>query len=79
MNNLLTTTSDSDNDTGLPKWQQPEKMAGRVVLVGLIGAAVYFWGSILPFLVDVVFNSVKLGIGLGVLFVLFLLATNKRI
>ena len=79
MNNLLTTTSDSDNDTGLPKWQQPEKMAGRVVLVGLIGAAVYFWGAILPSLVDIVFNSVKLGIGLGVLFVLFLLATNKRI
>ena len=77
MNTLLTTTS--DNDTGLPKWQQPEKMAGRVVLLGLVGAAVYYWGVILPFLVDMVFNSVKLGIGLGVLFGVFLLATNKRI
>ena len=77
MNTLL--TASSDQDTGLPKWQQPEKIAGRVFLAGLVGTAVYFWGSILPFLVDMVFDTVKLGIGLGVLFVLFLLATNKRI
>ncbi|MFC7669524.1 hypothetical protein ACFQT0_20790 [Hymenobacter humi] len=77
MNTLLTTSSDTG--TGLPKWQKPEKIAGRVVLLGLVGAAVYYWGKILPFLVDIVFNSVKLGIGLGVLFVLFLLVTNKRI
>ena len=77
MNTLI--SSSSNSDTGLPKWQQPEKMAGRVVLLGLAGAAVYYWGVILPFLVDVVFNSVKLGLGLGALFVLFLLATNKRI
>ncbi|MBD2770530.1 hypothetical protein IC235_21810, partial [Hymenobacter sp. BT664] len=76
MNSLL---SSSENDTSLPKWQQPEKVAGRVVLAGLVGAAVYFWGQILPFLVDMVFDTVKLGIGLGTLFVLFLLATNKRI
>ena len=76
MNNLL---SSSDSDSGLPKWQQPEKVAGRLVLLGLAGTAVYFWGSILPFLVDMVFDTVKLGIGLGVLFVLFLLGTNKRI
>jgi phage shock protein A len=68
-----------DSAPGLPKWQQPEKMAGRVVLLGLAGAAVYYWGVILPFLVDMVFDTVKLGIGLGSLFVLFLLATNKRI
>ena len=68
-----------DSAPGLPKWQQPEKVAGRVVLIGLVGTAVYFWGSILPFLVDMVFDTVKLGIGLGTLFVLFLLATNKRI
>jgi hypothetical protein len=77
MNTLLTTTSDTD--TGLPKWQKPEKMAGRVVLLGAAGAAVYYWGVILPFLVDMVFDTVKLGIGLGALFVLFLLVTNKRI
>jgi hypothetical protein len=77
MNTLLSSPSDQDN--GLPKWQQPEKIAGRVVLLGLVGTAVYFWGRILPFLVDMVFDTVKLGIGLGVLFVLFLLATNKRI
>ena len=40
---------------------------------------VYYWGLILPFLVDIIFNTVKLGFGLGALFVLFLLATNKRI
>jgi len=77
MNTSLTTTF--NDDTGLPKWQQPEKMANRVFLVGLAGTAVYFWGAILPFLVDIVFDTVKLGIGLGALFVLFLLATNKRI
>ena len=77
MNTLM--PFDSDSDAGLPKWQQPEKIAGRVVLLGLVGMAIYFWGAILPFLVDMVFDTVKLGIGLGVLFVLFLLATNKRI
>ena len=66
-------------ETELPKWQQPEKIAGRVFLLGLVGTAVYFWGHILPFLVDMVFDTVKLGIGLAVLFGLFLLATNKRI
>ncbi|GAA4051747.1 hypothetical protein GCM10022409_43270 [Hymenobacter glaciei] len=76
MNTLPSLNSDSSE---LPKWQQPEKMAGRVLMVGLAGAAVYYWGVILPFLVDMVFDTVKLGIGLGVLFVLFLLATNKRI
>ena len=63
----------------LPKWQQPEKVAGWVMLAGAAGAGVYYWGRILPFLVDVVFNSVKLGIGIGALFVLFLLVTNRRI
>ena len=76
MNTLPSFNSESSE---LPKWQQPEKMAGRVVMLGLAGAAVYYWGVILPFLVDMVFDTVKLGIGLGVLFVLFLLATNKRI
>src|SRR6476646_8492041 len=76
MNTLPSFNSESSE---LPKWQQPEKMAGRVLLVGLAGAAVYYWGVILPFLVDMVFDTVKLGIGLGTLFVLFLLATNKRI
>ena len=76
MNTLPSLNSESSE---LPKWQQPEKMAGRVVLLGLAGAAVYYWGVILPFLVDMVFDTVKLGIGLGTLFVLFLLATNKRI
>ena len=63
----------------LPKWQQPEKVAGWVVLAAGAGAGVYYWGRIVPYLVDIVFNSVKLGIGLGVLFGLFLLGTNKRI
>ncbi|MGY3090436.1 phage shock protein A [Hymenobacter sp. UYAg731] len=64
---------------GLPSWQKPEKGAAWVFVAGLAGLGVYYWGKILPFLVDIVFNTVKLGVGLGVLFVLFLLATNKRI
>ena len=72
-------SSSSTNAGALPKWQQPEKVAGRLVLLGLAGAGIYYWGVILPFLVDMVFDAVKLGIGLGSLFVLFLLATNKRI
>ena len=64
---------------GLPSWQKPEKVAAWVFVALLAGLGVYFWGSILPFLVDMVFDTVKLGVGLGALFVLFLLATNKRI
>ncbi len=79
MNSLLPPPSQPGLNDDLPKWQQPEKVAGWVFVAGLAGAGVYFWGAILPFLVDVVFNTVKLGIGLGVLFGLFLLATNKRI
>lgn len=75
MNTLLPT----DHPTDLPKWQQPEKVAGWVFLAGLVGAGVYSWGVIVPYLVDIVFDTVKLGIGLGVLFALFLLVTNKRI
>jgi hypothetical protein len=45
----------------------------------LAGAGVYYWGKILPYLIDIVFDTVKLGVGLGLLFVLFLLATNKRV
>ena len=68
--------SSSPNAGALPKWQQPEKVAGRLVLLGLAGAGIYYWGVILPFLVGMVFDTVKLGLGLGSLFVLFLLATN---
>ncbi|GAB3572015.1 hypothetical protein [Hymenobacter daeguensis] len=64
---------------GLPSWQKPEKVAGWVFVAALVGAGVYYWGQILPYLIDIIFDTVKLGIGLGVLFVLFLLATNKRI
>ena len=77
MNSLAPLTSSAPQ--GLPKWQQPEKTAGWVVLAGLGATGVYFWGHILPFLVGMVFDTVKLSIGLGALFTLVLLATNKRI
>jgi cation transport regulator ChaC len=64
---------------GLPSWQKPEKVAGWLFVAALVGVGVYYWGQILPYLIDIIFDTVKLGIGLGVLFVLFLLATNKRI
>ena len=64
---------------GLPSWQKPEKVAAWFFVALVAGMGVYYWGRILPYLVDIVFNSVKLGVGLGALFVLFLLATNKRI
>jgi phage shock protein A len=67
------------SETTLPKWQQPEKVAAWLLLAGSVGTGIYFWGQIVPYLVDVVFDTVKLGIGLGVLFALFLLATNKRL
>ena len=67
------------NDDNLPAWQKPEKVAGWAFVALLAGLGVYYWGQIVPYLVDIVFNSVKLGIGLGALFVLFLLATNKRV
>ena len=34
MNTLPSFNSESSE---LPKWQQPEKMAGRVLLLGLVG------------------------------------------
>ncbi len=73
---LLGPPSPSD---GLPSWQKPEKVAAWAFVGLLAGMGVYYWGLIVPFLVDIVFDTVKLGIGLGTLFVLFLLATNKRI
>jgi hypothetical protein len=79
MNSLLTSDSQTGLADKLPKWQQPEKVAGWLFLAGLVAAGVYCWGIIVPFLVDIVFDTVKLGIGLGMLFGLFLLATNKRI
>ena len=75
----MTTLLSTDQPTSLPKWQQPEKVAGWVFLAGLVGAGVYSWGVLLPYLVDIVFDTVKLGIGLGILFGLFLLVTNRRI
>ena len=66
-------------NSALPKWQKPEKAAGWVVLGGAAAAGVYYWGQIVPYLVDIALNSMKLGIALGALFVLFLLGTNKRI
>ncbi|WP_375419375.1 PspA/IM30 family protein [uncultured Hymenobacter sp.] len=75
----MTSLPPLNSETGLPKWQQPEKVAGWVFLAGAVGAGVYYWGRIVPFLVDMVFDTVKLGIGLGTLFVAFLVFTNKRV
>ncbi len=75
-NSLLGPPSPED---GLPSWQKPEKVAAWAFVGLLAGLGVYYWGQIVPYLVDVVFDTVKLGIGLGALFVLFLVATNKRI
>ncbi len=63
----------------LPSWQKPEKVAAWAFVGLLAGMGIYFWGQILPYLVDIVFDSIKLGIGLGVLGLMFIIATNKRI
>jgi hypothetical protein len=79
MNSLLPSDSQPGLSDRLPKWQQPEKIAGWVFLAGVGAAGVYFWGQLVPYLVEIVFDTVKLGIGLGVLFGLWLLVTSPRI
>lgn len=76
---METSLLNTGSDAGNVKWQKPEKVAGWIFLAGLVGTGVYFWGQIVPFLVDMVFDTVKLGVGLGALFVLIMLVTSKRI
>lgn len=59
-------------------WQNPEKVVGYAFLAGIIGTGIYFWGLILPFLLDMVYDTVKLGIGCGILFLLFIAVTKGQ-
>jgi len=76
---LLGSPPSSPADGNLPAWQKPEKVAAWAFVGLSVGAGVYYWGQIVPYLVDVVFNTTKLIFGLGTLFALFIIATNKRI
>jgi hypothetical protein len=75
----MNTLPSSDSGTTLVKWQQPEKVAGYVFLAALAGVGIYAWGTIVPFLVDVIFDTVKLGIGLGILLVSYLVLSSPKV
>ncbi len=45
-------------------WQRPEGVAGGIFMVSILGAAAYF---LIPILATIVWNTVNLAIGLGVL------------
>lgn len=70
--------SDFSNAPADNSWQKPEKTVGYIVLAGAVGTAVYFWSVIVPFLVDMVFDTVKLGIGIAALFAMFLVVTKGQ-
>jgi len=70
--------SDIITTPGQSSWQKPEKTVGYIILGGIVATTAYFWGIIVPFLVDMVFDTVKLGIGLGVLFLMFLAVTKGQ-
>ena len=62
--------------TGVTKqfWDRGEGKFGKAVLIGvglcLVGAGVFFWGIILPFLIGVVSNTIELAGLVAVLTVL---------
>jgi hypothetical protein len=41
----MKTLLSNDLSPALPKWQQPEKVAGWVVLAAGAGAGVYYWAN----------------------------------
>lgn len=73
MNNLPINTNKITN------WDKPGGTLGMVVL-GLMGAGVlYILYKILPFLSAIVWNTVNIAVGVGILGLLFWLVTDKQI
>jgi len=56
-------------------WQRPEGVAGGLFLVAGIGAAAYF---LLPILKEIVWNTVNLAVGLGVLAALIYMVLDPK-
>jgi hypothetical protein len=60
-------------------WAKPEGLATLLVWAGIIGAGVYFWGVIIPFLVMVVQNTLYFVFLCAALALVVFLLTNKQI
>lgn len=59
-------------------WSRPEGKTGMLILGGGIAAVAYGWGRILPFLVDMMANTLKLGMLTAGVIVLGLVAFSPR-
>jgi len=67
----------TDLQPGQPKtfWQRPEGVAGGIFLVGILGAAAYF---LVPILATIVWSTVNLAIGLGVLAAIIFMVLDPK-
>ena len=70
----LNTTS-SDNK---PKWQKPEKAGAWAVLLGAGAVALYFWGTIVPFIVAMLADTIESMILFGAIAAIVVVGSNKR-
>ncbi|MEO6759512.1 MAG: hypothetical protein ABIO24_08670, partial [Saprospiraceae bacterium] len=56
-------------------WQRPEGVVGGVFMVGILGAAAYF---LIPILATIVWSTVNLAIGLGVLAAIIFMVLDPK-
>lgn len=79
----LTPTTPDFNQVAKSFWARREGKAGAIVLGALglaaLGAGVFFWGLILPFLIGVAANTVQLAILVGILMVITSPLWSKRV
>lgn len=59
-------------------WSRPEGKTGMAILAAGLGALVYGWGKILPFLVDMMANTLKLGLLTAGVIVFLMVAFSPR-
>lgn len=79
----LTPTTPDFNQVARSFWDRKEGKAGAIVLGALglaaLGAGIFFWGLILPFLIGVAANSIQLAIMVGILAVITSPIWSKRV